>query len=118
MTTITNPKTATLNALLAAAGDRLDQIAREHHLSREQIAAMRAAAHAAEFLYDVAEGLARGETVAPGKRTRDMEMAQRFAAMKMAEVQFGHGVQILPDAAQCAGIDWAAFLRWAESEAA
>lgn len=110
--------TASAATLLAAASDRLSQIARQHRLNNEQFAAMAAAAHAAEFLYDLAEGLARGETTAPGERTRDMEMAQRFVAAKLAELQWGHEVKVLPDAAQYQGFDWAAFLSGDESKAA
>lgn len=85
MTTITTPEAATLNALLATAGDRLDQIA-----------AMHTARLAAEFLFDLAEGFARGEAAAPMKRSPEMPLAARCALGKLAELHFGwivsHGV--------------------------
>ena len=100
MTTITTPEAATLSTLLATAGDRLDQIAREHHLSRDQIAAMNTARLAAEFLYDLAEEFARGEAAAPMPRSPAMPLSARMVMAKLAELQFGCGVQIAPDAAQ------------------
>lgn len=107
MTTTTTPEVATLNALLSAAGDRLDRIAGEHRLSREQIAAMHTARLAAEFLYDLAEGFARGEAAAPMKRSPEMPVAARMALAKLAELHFGCGVEVAPDAAQWQGRDGA-----------
>lgn len=100
MTATTTPEAATLNALLSAAGDSLDQIAGEHCLSREQIAAMNTARLAAEFLYDLAEEFARGEAAAPMPRSPAMPLSARMVMAKLAELQFGCGVQIAPDGAQ------------------
>lgn len=108
MATITTPEAATLNALLATAGDRLDQIAREHHLSREQIAAMHTARLAAEFLFDLAEGFARGEVAAPMKCSPEMPLAARCAMSKLAELHFGCGVEVAPLADHWRGRDWTA----------
>ena len=108
MTTITTPEAATLNALLATAGDRLDKIAGEHHLSREQIAAMNTARLAAEFLFDLAEGFARGEAAAPMKLNPDMPLAARCALGKLAELHFGCGVEVAPVSDHWQGRDWAA----------
>ena len=118
MTTITTPEAATLNALLAAAGDRLDKIAREHHLSREQIAAMNTARLAAEFLFDLAEGFARGEATAPMKRSPEMPLAARCAISKLAELHFGCGVEVAPLADHWQGRDWTAGLIEGQDEAA
>ncbi len=75
MTAITTPEVATLSALLAAVGDRLDQIAGEHPLSREQIAAMNTARLTAEFLFDLAEEFARGELGMPSWTNRGVRGA-------------------------------------------
>jgi len=108
MNTSLNTKTASVNALLCAASDRLSAIAQEHRPSRANAEAAMTARLAADFLYEVAERLARGETAAPGERTPAMELAQRGAVAKLAELQWKHGVQIVPDAAQWKGFDWSA----------
>lgn len=118
MTTITNTEAATLNALLAAASGRLDQIARERRMSREQFDAMNAARLAAEFLYDLAEQFAWGEAEAPMKLSPEMPLSARAVMSKLAELHFGCGVEVAPLAAHWQGRDWAAFLRWDEDAAA
>ena len=103
-----NTETASLNDLLCAASDRLSAIAKEHRISPASRDAAMTARLAADFLYDVAERLAQGETVAPGERTPAMELAQRGAVAKLAELQWKHGVQIVPDATAWKGFDWSA----------
>ncbi|PYF10327.1 hypothetical protein C8J30_105137 [Rhodobacter viridis] len=102
-----NTQTTTLNTLLSAAGDRLDQIAGEHRLSREQIAAMNTARLAADFLYDLAEEFARGEAAAPMPSSPAMPLSARMVMAKLAELQFGCGVHIAPNAAQGQDREWA-----------
>ena len=108
MNTAFNTNTATIDALLVAASDRLSAIAKEHRTSPASRDAAMTARLAADFLYEVAERLARGETTAPGERSPAMELAQRGAVAKLAELQWKHGGQIVPDAAQWQGFDWSA----------
>ena len=103
-----NTHTATLDALLCAASDRLSAIAQEHQPSRANAEAAMTARLAADFLYDVAEMLARGEALAPGECTPEMELAQRGAVAKLAELQWRFGGQIVPDASAWKGFDWSA----------
>ena len=88
-----------LTAPLAAASDALCALATSSKTAAEQWAIAATAKDAAEALYEIAERAAMGEPTDPATCSEWMDLAQRIARSKLADLHRHFGVPVVPKVA-------------------